>query len=94
MSEKLSQSQINNATRSSKKLESAWRIYTRPNEYSFEEVQEAVDFIVSQSENFRTLEGLMESPVDVEVLEQVFMGLFHYPKFSFPVELKYRRDSN
>lgn len=90
MAERLSQVQIDTVKRVSKKMEEAWRVYAHPHEYSLEKVRETMSFLDSQIGLFKTVESLMGESLDIEFMEEVFVGLYHYPGFSLPPELKYK----
>lgn len=76
MTERMTESQERVALHSSRQFEQAWRSWLRPRQHSLSEVEKACKFLVEEKKKF-------------EILNRVFMGLYHRD-VGLPPELKYK----
>lgn len=89
MTERLSPSQEQTATRGSRSMERAWRVFTYPRRYSLDEVEHATGDLVSQKKNLEVSIQLNIGGIDPEIYDRIFMGIFHRD-IPIPPELKYK----
>ncbi len=93
MTERLDANQKNTMNQVSKAMEEAWRIYCHPQDYSFEQLQSALEFILKNREDFTTAIQL-DLAIDPETFERIFTGIYHHPEIQEPLEIKYKYFSN
>lgn len=78
MKENCSQSLVDKKAAVSRTFERAWRIRSRPQDHSLEQVRWARDFVLEQYDNWNVAINSPGYPVPSQELDMVFAGLFHH----------------
>jgi len=65
----------NNASR---RHEDAWRIINNFRKYRPEDIEEAAKFLQDSASNFLKVSDSGAPMADLEILQTIFMGLYHY----------------
>ena len=89
MSERLTESQERVALHSSRQFEQAWRSWFRPRQHSLQEVEDACKFLIEEKKKFELLIEFNKDTIYAEILNRVFMGVYHHD-IGVPPELKYK----